>query len=99
LVFRLSVIYEEAWENEKNRIYGNYYDYLASIIAAGIILPAQSTVSNDEKYAVGGEITPINETPFILNPYALAAIATVIVVITASIALKKFPIKIVIEKA
>jgi len=72
---------------------------LASIIAAGIILPAQSTVSNDEKYAVGGEITPINETPFILNPYALAAIATVIAVITASIALKKFPIKIVIEKA
>jgi len=72
---------------------------LASIIAAGIILPAQSTVSNDEKYAVGGEITPINETPFILNPYALAAIATVIVVIAASIALKKFPVKIVIEKA
>ena len=86
-------------KRERMRKIGYMVIILASIIAAGIILPAQSTVSNDEKYAVGGEITPINETPFILNPYALAAMATVIAVIAASIALKKFPIKIVIEKA
>ena len=52
----------------------------------------------EKEYAVGGEIIPVNPTPYLLSPALLAAIAIVAVILAASLTVKGFPIRIEITR-
>lgn len=66
---------------------------LASLLIMGVAF-SRGVVSQDDRYAVGGEIISVETVPYTLNSYLLAGLTAIIAVIMASIALKKSPIKI-----
>lgn len=67
------------------------------LVLTGIFLTAYASPSPRDEYAVGGEIIPVNPTPYLLSPVLLAAVTAIIIFIAASILVEGFPVKIVIE--
>ncbi|MEM2126701.1 MAG: hypothetical protein QXH67_00565 [Candidatus Bathyarchaeia archaeon] len=70
---------------------------LATIGAALTTLPVEAP-DGQREYAVGGEIIPVNPTPYLLNPILLAAVAIIAVILLASLTVESFPIRIEITR-
>ncbi len=73
------------------------YSTLMLLLLTVVSLAAYASARDE--YAVGGELIPVNPAPFLLSPTLLAAVTAVLLFIIASIFVKGFPIKIVIERA
>ncbi len=73
------------------------FSTLSILVTTGIFLTAYAQPSPRDEYAVGGEIIPVNPSPFLLSPALLTAVIIVALFIAASIFVKDFPVKIIIE--
>ncbi|MBS7637775.1 hypothetical protein KEJ49_02635 [Candidatus Bathyarchaeota archaeon] len=73
------------------------FSTLSILAFTGLFLTAYGSPSTKDEYAVGGEIIPVNPSPFLLSPALLAAVTIILVLIVASMFLKDFPVKITIE--